>query len=204
MHINMKAVALLLLSIALCTFLIVALGGAASSTDKNDETLNAESVANPVIFSQATAAYNSLAVPSEPPKNEVEISKTWTDKDVSMLAKMLWGEARGVPSDTEKAACVWCVLNRVDQGMGTIAKVVTAPYQFVGYHENNPEDPELTALCEDVLTRWDKEKNGETDVGRVLPSDYLWFTGDGMRNHFRNDYKNGKNWTWDLQSPYEN
>lgn len=34
--------------------------------------------------------------------------------EVEALAKMLYGEARGVTSDTEKAACVWCVLNRVD------------------------------------------------------------------------------------------
>ena len=34
--------------------------------------------------------------------------------EVEALAKMLYGEARGIASDTEKAACVWCVLNRVD------------------------------------------------------------------------------------------
>ena len=117
---------------------------------------------------------------------------------------MLWGEARGVPSDTEKAACVWCVLNRVNQGMGTIVEVVTAPYQFVGYQEHHPVDPDLKELCEDVLERWYREKSGETDVGRVLPSDYLFFTGDGEHNYFRNAYKNGEIWTWDYESPYEN
>lgn len=90
---------------------------------------------------------------------------------------MLWGEARGIPSDTEKAACIWCVLNRVDNGMGSIVEVVTAPYQFVGYQEDHPVDPELKALCEDVLARWYQEKDGKTDVGRVLPSNYLFFTG---------------------------
>ena len=34
--------------------------------------------------------------------------------EVEALAKMLYGEARGIASDMEKAACVWCVLNRVD------------------------------------------------------------------------------------------
>ena len=34
--------------------------------------------------------------------------------EVEALTKMLYGEARGVASDIEKAACVWCVLNRVD------------------------------------------------------------------------------------------
>ena len=31
------------------------------------------------------------------------------------------------------------------------------------------------------------EKNGET-VERELGSDYLWFTGDGIKNHFRTAY----------------
>lgn len=55
--------------------------------------------------------------------------------EVEALAKMLYGEARGVVSDTEKAACVWCVLNRVDDPRfpDTVLEVVAAPYQFAGY-----------------------------------------------------------------------
>ena len=71
----------------------------------------------------------------------------WSEEEVDVLAKMVWGEARGVPSDTEKAACVWCALNRVDQGYGSITTVVTAPYQFIGYGADNPIDDEIKALC---------------------------------------------------------
>lgn len=139
-----------------------------------------------------------------PPSPEpVEEPQPWTDEEVIVLAKMVWGEARGVPSDTEKAACVWCALNRVDQGYGSIVTVVTAPYQFVGYREENMVDDELITLCIDVLTRWYAEKDGQADVGRVLPKDYLWFSGDGSRNHFRNAYRGGNRWDWSLPSPYE-
>ena len=69
--------------------------------------------------------------------------------------------------------------------------------------QDNPIDDEIKALCEDVLTRWYAEKAGETDVGRVLPSDYMWFTGDGEHNYFRNAYEGGKTWDWSLQSPYK-
>ena len=127
----------------------------------------------------------------------------WSEEEVTVLAKMVWGEARGGPSDTEKAACVWCALNRVDHGYGPLVTVVTAPYQFVGYDADNPVDDEIEALCEDVLSRWYAEKDGEADVGRVLPSDYLWFTGDGKRNHFRNAYRGGQIWDWSLPTPYE-
>ena len=133
----------------------------------------------------------------------VETPQPWTHEEVAALAKMLWGEARGIPSETEQAACVWCVLNRVNQGYGSILEVVTAPSQFLGYRENNPIDETLLLLSEDVLTRWQREKDGETEVGRVLPPDYLWFSGDSKRNHFRNSYKSGNTWDWSLPSPYE-
>lgn len=129
--------------------------------------------------------------------------QSWTEDELIILTKMLWGEAGGVTSDTEKAACVWCVLNRVDAGYGDITTVVTTPGQYVGYRENNPVNDDLKALCEDVLTRWQLEKSGVTGVGRVLPKDYQYFSGYGGRNWFRNAYQNGTIWDWSLESPYE-
>jgi hypothetical protein len=138
------------------------------------------------------------------PEPEPEVApQPWTDEEVIVLAKMLWGEARGVSSDAEKAACVWCALNRVDHGYGDIITAVTTPKQFVGYNEENPVDDGLITLCIDVLTRWYAEREGQVEVGRVLPADYLWFSGDGERNHFRNAYRGGDRWDWSLQSPYE-
>lgn len=80
---------------------------------------------------------------------------------------------------------------------------VTTPKQFVGYNEENPADDGLITLCIDVLTRWYAEREGQVEVGRVLPADYLWFSGDGERNHFRNAYRGGDRWDWSLPSPYE-
>ena len=147
--------------------------------------------------------------PTEPPVVEIAtpeptpVVPLWSEEEVYVLAKMVWGEARGVPSDTEKAACVWCALNRVDHGYGDIITVVTTPKQFVGYNEENPVDDGLITLCIDVLTRWYAEREGQVEVGRVLPADYLWFSGDGKRNHFRNAYRGGDGWDWSLPSPYE-
>lgn len=129
--------------------------------------------------------------------------KHWDEYDINLLAQMLWGEARGISSDTEKAACVWCVLNRVDAGYGSISDVITAPYQFVGYSPTNPIDEDLKRLCEDVLMRWAMEKTGILFSGRVLPQDYLYFSGYDGRNHFRNEYFSNTTWDWSLPSPYE-
>lgn len=125
--------------------------------------------------------------------------------EVEALAKMLYGEARGIASDMEKAACVWCVLNRVDDPRfpDTVLEVLEAPYQFAGYSADYPVLPELATLAADVLKRYHAEKNGEENVGRVLPAEYLYFTGDGRNNHFTIGWKDTETWDWSLQNPYD-
>ena len=122
-----------------------------------------------------------------------------------MLAKLIWGEARGVESITEKAAVAWCVLNRVDaKGYpNSIKAVITQPHQFVGYDEDYPVTKEHRLIAKDVLCRWYAEKAGEKDVGRVLPKEYVYFTGDGSRNHFTSEWRSEDTWNWRLASPYE-
>lgn len=127
----------------------------------------------------------------------------WTEEDAELLAKTLYGEARASDIPTEqKAAVVWCVLNRVDAGQGTIEEVVTKKRQFVGYDEHNYVTPELYDLAVDVLERWQAEHEGQTDVGRTLPAEYLYFTGDGERNYFTTEWHGHLNWDWSLPSPY--
>lgn len=108
------------------------------------------------------------------------------ETDAECLAKMMWGECRGVSSTAEKAAVAWCALNRVDSSVypDTIKGVVKQPYQFHGYSESNPVDPELLSIAEDVIARWQAEKSCIGSVGRVLPKEYTYFYGDGLKNHF--------------------
>ena len=103
------------------------------------------------------------------------------EAEVEMLARLIWGEARGIPSDMHKAAVVWCVLNRVDTESwpDTVAEVVTQPHQFAGYSPNYPATEEFKAIAADVLIRWEREKREGGEVGRVLPAEYVFFTGDG-------------------------
>ena len=124
--------------------------------------------------------------------------------EVEALAKMLYGEARGIASDMEKAACVWCVLNRVDDPRfpDTVLEVIEAPYQFSGYDPEYPVKEEFAILAADVLTRYRAELDGEENVGRVLPAEYCFFTGDGRRNHFTTEWKSTDCFGWTLESPY--
>lgn len=129
---------------------------------------------------------------------------TYSESDVELIAKTVWQEARGIERKAEQAAVVWCILNRVDDDRwgDTIAEVVTAPHQFA-YDAGAPVTDELRRLAEDVLERWKREKEGETEVGRVLPPEYVFFDGDGSHNHFRREYEHtGEYWEFEAESPY--
>lgn len=167
------------------------------------------------IEEKEIVVYESAIVLEDKPEYHIEATypELYTDEDIIVLTKMIWGEARGVgelnvggrcvSSKCQQAAVIWTVLNRYDAGYSdSISRVVTAPNQFVGYRESNPVDEELMDLVKDVLDRWNNEKHGETDVGRVLPADYLWFRGDGKYNHFRNSYNGGTRWNWEMEDIY--
>lgn len=124
--------------------------------------------------------------------------------EVEALAKLIYGEAGIVPSTTEQAAVVWCVLNRVDDPRfpDTVLEVIEAPYQFSGYDPEYPVKEEYALLAADVLTRYRAERDGEENIGRILPAEYCFFTGDGRRNHFTTEWKSTDCFGWTLESPY--
>lgn len=138
------------------------------------------------------------------------IDPVWTNEDIDMLAQLVYNEARGVKSKMEQSAVIWCVLNRVDHPEkygNTIKEVVTAKNQFA-YKQNTPIEDEFKYLAHDVLQRWWSESQGVEDVGRVLPSEYVYFGANrtGTRNVFRNafDLNKCKYWNWSLENPYDN
>ena len=120
-----------------------------------------------------------------------------------MLAKLMWGEAGGIESVTDVACIGWVVCNRVDDQPEpvTVASVITAPNRFY-YRESFPVRDDLYTLARDVLERWTMERLGYIGPGRVLPSDYIYFSGDGQHNYFRNAYRGGRQWNYSLLSPY--
>ena len=172
------------------------------------------------------AVYSPEPEAATPAQPAVEPAKLYTEADVEMLARLIYTEARGVKSKTEQAAVVWVVLNRLDNPnrlQKTIADVVTAPHQF-DYRPWAPVLPEFAELAEDVLERWEREKNGvedvgrttagspaspkgasrsAEDVGRVLPPEYQYFEGRGGHNWFSAKWRSDEYWGWGLDSPYE-
>ena len=121
----------------------------------------------------------------EPSEAPIYYEMYFTEEDAAEVAKMLWGEARGCTRDNQ-IKCAWIVCNRVDDDRfpDTIQGVLLQPNQFHGYDPSYPVTSELYDVAFDVLTRWSYEKQG-VPVRRELPNTYLWFTGNGRENIFR-------------------
>lgn len=206
----MKRQSLYLKAFCVCTAIIFsaavfASGFSEKRADPVVATTESTLFITPVISSAPLPSIKPMTPVETVPVSPEPTPKPYTNEEVTVLAKMLWGEARGVRSDMEKAACVWCVLNRLDAGNfgSSIIEVTTAPGQFAGYAAENPVTEELYDLCEDVLDRYFAEKSGEANAGRVLPPEYLFFHGDGVRNYFRDAFRGGNTYDWSLDNPYQ-
>lgn len=159
----------------------------------------------PAAEQQSAVVLLNTMPPSSLPEPTLEAAGEGLELEAEYIAKTLYGEARGC-STTEQAAVAWCILNRVDDSSGLwpddIIGVVTQENQFIGYSPEHPVLPELYDLAVDVLERWQKEQNGETNVGRVLPKEYCYFQGDGKHNYFRREFEGSPDWDWGMESPY--
>ena len=166
---------------------------------------NSTIITEPELQEQETYYSDAIQVlVTDEIRNRIDEKLLNFDKEIKMLAQVVYNEARGVKGTHHKAAVMWCVLNRVDSEKGfdnSIAEVLSFPNAFAWW-SNTPVENQFVVLAEDVLTRWLLEKEGFDDVGRVLPSDYYFFHGANGYNHFRKNYSSKEYWDWSLESPY--
>ena len=150
-------------------------------------TWEEQSAPAPTVLAEETAEPEPSEEP-EPSQTPVYYVMYFTEDDVAAMAKMIWGEARGCTRDNQ-IKCAWVVCNRVDDDRfpDTIQGVLSQPHQFHGYSESFPATDELYEVAFGVLTRWSYEKQG-IPVRRELASSFLWFTGNGRENIFREVY----------------
>ena len=179
-----------------------------STTTKEDPTdtkFTSEEPPNTGLDEQIETTTVSEEFLVDPPQEESTPNSIQTsEEDIILLSKLVYGEARGVKSKTEQACVIWCVLNRVDSEYypNTIKEVILQPGQFYGYSIDFPVTEDIKSLVIDVVLRWEQEKYTGEFTGRVLPVEYLYFSGDGVRNYFRD--RAGNIYDYYLSSPYEN
>lgn len=117
----------------------------------------------------------------------------------------MWTEGGG-ESIEYQAAVAWTVFNHLDRGDWgtTLTDVITYPGHFA-WDKNAPINNLQLELAKDIFIRWSLEKEGFTDVGRILPPEYIYFWANSKGEcRFNTVYgvKEGA-WDWSLPSPYE-
>lgn len=182
---------------------------------KEQETEQTAPVTNPpvtevtvlenVVWETTTATQQpEKTTTTAPVAEEIAIPQLASQDDIELIARVIWGEAGYIKNKAEQAAVAWTILNRVDLWGKDIETTVKSPFQF--FYENGGTKPvplPYVELAADVVIRWEREHAGETDVGRVLPADYLFYVGDGEHNHFSKEWQSQEFWDWSLPSPYE-
>ena len=173
----------------------------------------------PIYVTPETTPKEYLVYFNEDYSFEYTPNDYFTIKDIYMIAQTVWGEARGVRTGKEKAAIVWTLCNRYDNGHygKTFSTIITAKDQFAGYGNDYPITEDCLKCVIDVLSRWMKEKeivkNNPTITledagkitGRVLPTDYIYFTSNRKgANVFFTNWRNKDYWNWSWDDPYTN
>lgn len=165
---------------------------------------------NPIIVEASRIWFEEQArvasEQSEQKKQEVELQNFLNAhySDAVALAGTMYAEARGLDKREMSMIC-WCVLNRYDSGRfgKTISSVLWAKSQFAHSNKRYSDNgTDLVWLAQDVLTRWWKEKHGETNVGRTLPSGYYFYYGNGQHNLFRTTNSGKGSYNFGLSNPY--
>jgi len=114
----------------------------------------------------------------------------YTDRDIDLIAKTVWGEARGT-SPKEQKLVVWTILQRVDadRWSNTIEGVITARRQFHGYSPRHPVCVHIRALVASELADWADGAEPPTLYPFAPSVPYFYFWGDGRHNWFREEWR---------------
>lgn len=157
-----------------------------------------------LIIPQAPAhAASGLLTAPVPPETSVYTPNTYpsqqdvlnsameaiSDGLVEKAARMAWGEYSGTDY-AQRTAPIWCACNRADAWEMTLDEVMHSD-AFHGLLTEREVPAEWYDLARETLARWELEKMGYIDVGRTLPSEYLYFSGNGVVNVYRTEYIGG-------------
>lgn len=183
------------------------------TTEEVTEVIETELITEPVETESQESAWDRAFAQAKASVNMA---------DAKILALSIQGEAALARTTAEKAAVAWVILNAIEceeYGFGTIrsvSDVVKNPAAIQGYttlkKRGVQPEAEYLELAVDVLARYAMEKAGWEWVGRVIPSTYHWWMGDGYRiNYFCDSYHYGSlatakahAWDWSWTSPYDN
>jgi len=128
-----------------------------------------------------------LQQPLSPPAPASAKEPPYTEREVELIAKTVWAEARGC-SPEEQALVIWTIFQRVDDPRwpDSIEDVVTQRAQFY-YRESYKLDNEIRMLVLEELEKWFRGDAPPT-LAPYASASYYFFEGDNFHNYFREKF----------------
>ena len=142
----------------------------------------------PLMDESQSVEQVSLDKAEPEPLNLSEPVVKYTAEEVTLVCQTVYGEARGC-SREEQMLVVWCICNRADNSEASIEQVVKAPRQFHGYNPEHPVTDEIRSVVLEVLDAWSSGQEALVYEPYATTSEYLYFSGDGVHNWFREEWK---------------
>jgi spore germination cell wall hydrolase CwlJ-like protein len=115
----------------------------------------------------------------------------YTDADIDIIARMVWGEARGTTPE-EWVPVIWTALQRVDcpdRWPDTIAGVVRQRSQFHGYRSRHPVCSYIREVVARELHDWSNGAEPPTLYPFAPSVPYFFFAGRNGHNWFRERWR---------------
>lgn len=164
-------------------------------------TIDATKVTKAIKITSMTKTKDKINLDS------VDYTKFFSEDDIIILACTIHNEAEIVKSLMEKSGVGWCAINRLETWEkykgASLSVVLRDPGQFVSHYTKYTQEEYDLAL--DICKRAALEMSSKEpiNVGRTLPLEYCYFTGDGRHNNFRvNEHDRSNDWGWSWGSPY--
>lgn len=125
-------------------------------------------------------------------------------EQANLLAKMLVSSVKSEKDLTKQAGVAWSVLYCAGGPSNLSDQKLKSTYSWynsniTNYTDDNGRD--LLALAKDVIFRYNAWKNGNTYVGRVLPSDYSWLCYYNNGTTTCRNSQNGADYTFPYMLP---
>lgn len=115
------------------------------------------------------------------------VTAKYSSYELTLVCQAVWGEARGC-SKAERQLVAWCICNRVDATGASVEDVVKAPRQFHGWKSDCPIENDIREDVTEVLEAWSRGEEALVYETYATTSEYLYFSGDGTHNWFREVY----------------
>lgn len=173
--------------------------------ENSDAVSNEDAFIDFSIFNTANGYTDSQIAVIKSYADEIRNMPSEYVEEAKHLTRMLTGECGEWMNYYEMSLAAWTAYNRLDMPafhQSSILGVVSAPNQYHGYSASHSLSENCYYVAKTVTFFYHLEKDTGNSVGRTLPSQYVYFWGDGRHNNFRD--RDGNNFElWSTLNPYD-